>query len=67
MEKEAAEKKEVADKARREARAEHRAQLRREGKLLTGKAKKEAERLAAMREQLLANNNVTQGAPWSCC
>lgn len=63
MEKEAAEKKEAADKVRREARAEHRAQLRREGKLLTGKAKKEAERLAAMREQLLANNNVTQGAP----
>ena len=67
MEKEAAEKKEAADKARREARAEHRAQLKREGKLLTGKAKKEADRLAAMREQLLANTDVDLGAPHLCC
>eukprot|EP00208_Stichococcus_sp_RCC1054_P001979 CAMPEP_0206140654 /NCGR_PEP_ID=MMETSP1473-20131121/10223_1 /ASSEMBLY_ACC=CAM_ASM_001109 /TAXON_ID=1461547 /ORGANISM="Stichococcus sp, Strain RCC1054" /LENGTH=1691 /DNA_ID=CAMNT_0053534881 /DNA_START=139 /DNA_END=5214 /DNA_ORIENTATION=- len=58
-EKEAAEKKEAADKVRREARAEHRAQLKREGKLLTGKAKKEADRLAAMREQLLAKADIS--------
>lgn len=42
------------DTERRKAeRLERRAQLKREGKLLTGKAKKEAERLAAVREQFL--------------
>lgn len=38
---------------RKAERLERRAQLKREGKLLTGKAKKEAERLAAVREQFL--------------
>lgn len=45
-------KKEGSEKRKAE-RLERRAQLKREGKLLTGKAKKEAERLAAVREQFL--------------
>jgi dsDNA-specific endonuclease/ATPase MutS2 len=71
---EAAAAKALADAARKEARAAHRAQLKKEGKLLTGKAKKEAERLAAMREQLLANTDIQLGdinhAMWTrlgCC
>lgn len=48
------ERKKKEDTERRKAeRLERRAQLKREGKLLTGKAKKEAERLAAVREQFL--------------
>jgi hypothetical protein len=48
---------------RKQERAERRAQLKREGKLLTGKAKKEAERLAAMREQLLKKAGLEPVAP----
>lgn len=48
------ERKKKEDTERRKVeRLERRAQLKREGKLLTGKAKKEAERLAAVREQIL--------------
>lgn len=48
------ERKKKEDTERRKVeRLERRAQLKREGKLLTGKAKKEAERLAAVREQFL--------------
>ena len=47
------------DTERRKAeRLERRAQLKREGKLLTGKAKKEAERLAAVREQFLKQAGI---------
>ncbi len=46
------------DEERREARAAARAQAKKEGRLLTGKAKKEAERMAAFRAQLLANADV---------
>ena len=47
------------DSERRKAeRLERRAQLKREGKLLTGKAKKEAERLAAVREQFLKQSGM---------
>ncbi len=47
------------DTERRKAeRLERRAQLKREGKLLTGKAKKEAERLAAVREQFLKQSGM---------
>ena len=39
-------------------------QLKKEGKLLSGKQKAEAERLAKMREQMLANANLPiPGAP----
>lgn len=39
-------------------------QLKKEGKLLSGKQKAEAERLAKMREQMLAGANLpTPGAP----
>ena len=51
-EEEERQKKESSEKRKAE-RLERRAQLKREGKLLTGKAKKEAERLAAVREQFL--------------
>ena len=53
------ERKKKEDTERRKAeRLERRAQLKREGKLLTGKAKKEAERLAAVREQFLKQAGV---------
>ena len=39
---------------RKSERKERRAEMKRQGLILTGKAKKEAERLAAFREQLLA-------------
>ena len=53
-EEEAAAKAETQAEERREARAAARALAKKEGRLLTGKAKKEADRLAAMRTQLLA-------------
>ena len=46
------------EERRKAERLERRAQLKREGKLLTGKAKKEAERLAAVREQFLKQAGV---------
>ena len=60
------------DTERRKAeRLERRAQLKREGKLLTGKAKKEAERLAAVREQFLKQAGIEDptGKPSAvlCC
>ncbi len=51
-EEEDARKKEEAER-RKVEKAARRAELKKAGLLLTGKAKKEAERLAAMREQLL--------------
>ncbi|KAL3150312.1 hypothetical protein ABBQ32_000160 [Trebouxia sp. C0010 RCD-2024] len=50
-------KKEGSERRKAE-RLERRAQLKREGKLLTGKAKKEAERLAAVREQFLKQAGI---------
>ena len=42
-------------------------QLKKEGKLLSGKQKAEAERLAKMREQMLAGANLPiPGAPLAC-
>ncbi|KAK9798489.1 hypothetical protein WJX73_000508 [Symbiochloris irregularis] len=50
------EKRKVEEAERRKVeRKERRAEMKRQGLILTGKAKKEAERLAAFREQLLAN------------
>ena len=46
---------------RKAERAARRAEAKRQGLLLTGKAKKEAERLAALREQLLRNSGVDVG------
>ena len=64
-------RKKKEDTERRKAeRLERRAQLKREGKLLTGKAKKEAERLAAVREQFLKQAGVDAPPgelPQSCC
>lgn len=40
---------------------ERRAEMKRQGLLLTGKAKKEAERLAAMREQFLKQTGAELG------
>ena len=57
-EEKAAAEKVQRDEERREARAAARAQAKKEGRLLTGKAKKEAERMAAFRAQLLANADV---------
>ena len=54
----AAAEKAARDEERREARAAARAQAKKEGRLLTGKAKKEAERMAAFRAQLLAKADV---------
>ena len=55
------------DTERRKAeRLERRAQLKREGKLLTGKAKKEAERLAAVREQFLKQSGMEAPAGAPC-
>ena len=52
----------AAEKEQRKAeRAVRRAEAKRQGLLLTGKAKKEAERLAALREQLLRNSGVDVG------
>ena len=49
----------AAEREQRKAdRAARRAEAKRQGLLLTGKAKKEAERLAALREQLLAKAGV---------
>lgn len=61
-------KKEGSERRKAE-RLERRAQLKREGKLLTGKAKKEAERLAAVREQFLkqAGLDAPGGRPTSPC
>ncbi len=50
--------KKEATERRKAERLERRAQLKREGKLLTGKAKKEAERLAAIREQFLKQSGM---------
>ena len=49
--------------ARKEAKRERRAELKRQGLLLTGKAKQEAQRLAAMREQILKNAALAPDAP----
>lgn len=57
-EEEAAAKAETQAEERREARAAARALAKKEGRLLTGKAKKEADRLAAMRTQLLARSDT---------
>ena len=57
-EEKAAAEKLARDQERREARAAARAQAKKEGRLLTGKAKKEAERMAAFRAQLLAKADV---------
>ena len=67
---EEAERKAVEEEARKQAeaerrkveRAERRAQLKKEGKLLTGKAKKGAERLAAVREQFLKQAGLDGGS-----
>lgn len=48
---------------RKEAKRERRAELKRQGLLLTGKAKQEAQRLAAMREQILKNAALAPDAP----
>ena len=49
----------AAEREQRKAeRAARRAEAKRQGLLLTGKAKKEAERLAMLREQLLRNSGV---------
>ena len=70
LQEEEAERRAAEEEARRQAeaerrkveRAERRAQLKKEGKLLTGKAKKEAERLAAVREQFLKQAGLDGGA-----
>lgn len=51
----------VEKEQRKAERAARRAEAKRQGLLLTGKAKKEAERLAALREQLLRNSGVDVG------
>ena len=48
----------VEKEQRKADRAARRAEAKRQGLLLTGKAKKEAERLAAIREQLLRDSGV---------
>lgn len=70
LQEEEAERKAAEEEARKQAeaerrkveRAERRAQLKKEGKLLTGKAKKEAERLAAVREQFLKQAGLDGGS-----
>ena len=70
LQEEEAERKAAEEEARKQAeaerrkvdRAERRAQLKKEGKLLTGKAKKEAERLAAVREQFLKQAGLAGGS-----
>ena len=51
-----AKRKEEERKRKKEEKAKERAELKRKGLLLTGKEKAEAERLAAIREQLLRDN-----------
>ena len=51
----------VEKEQRKADRAARRAEAKRQGLLLTGKAKKEAERLAAIREQLLRDSGVDVG------
>jgi hypothetical protein len=51
---------------RRQEKAERRAQLKKEGKLLTGKAKAEAERLARAREQFLRQAGIDPDAVGGC-
>lgn len=53
---EEAKRREEEKKRRKEDKAKERAELKRKGLLLTGKEKAEAERLAAIREQLLKDN-----------
>lgn len=43
---------------RKEEKAKQRAELKRQGLLKTGREKQEAERLAAMREQILKNADI---------
>ena len=59
----------VEKEQRKVERAARRAEAKRQGLLLTGKAKKEAERLAALREQLLRNSGVDVGGalPGEAC
>lgn len=52
---EEAKRKEEEKQRRKEERLKNRAELKRQGLLLTGKAKQEALRLEAMREQILKN------------
>ncbi len=54
-------KAEEAERKKAEKR-EKKAELKRQGLILTGKAKKEAERLAAMREQILKNASADDAA-----
>lgn len=56
MAEEEAKRKEEEKQRRKEEKAKNRAELKRQGLLLTGKEKQEAERLAQMREQFLKNN-----------
>ena len=53
---EEAKQREEDKKRRKEEKAKERAELKRKGLLLTGKEKAEAERLAAIREQMLKDN-----------
>jgi hypothetical protein len=53
---EEAKRKEEDKKRKKEEKAKERAELKRKGLLLSGKEKVEAERLAAIREQLLKDN-----------
>ena len=60
---EAEEARKAADaEARRQRQKERRAELKKQGLLLTGKAKKEAERLAAVREQFLKSSGAGAAA-----
>ncbi len=60
-------KAEEAEK-RRQERLERRAELKKKGLLLTGKQKVEAQRLAAMREQLMAQAGLDpEGRPIGIC
>lgn len=52
---------------RKAERKERRAEMKRQGLILTGKAKKEAERLAAFREQLMAQSCLPPGPGAAVC
>lgn len=67
QEEEEARKLEEAER-RKQERKDRRAEMKRQGLILTGKAKKEAERLAAFREQLLASqqNGPNGGEDLAC-
>ena len=62
MRQEEEERKAAEAEARKQRQRERRADLKKQGLLLTGKAKREAERLAAMREQLLRNAGLDADA-----